>query len=131
MESTTAGHARVCKATRKDGSPCGALCVTGSDYCFMHDPALAKERKEARSKGGRARHGRQLGKTAGGYIEINELGDVVGVLEHELNEVLQLDRSISRARAVGYLASVLASVYKDTEIETRIAALEAAAGTKH
>ena len=120
---------QFCKATTKAGAPCRMLCVGGSEYCFTHDPALAEKRKEARSRGGRARHGRRLGPVGEGeYVAINSLTDVVRVLERELNEVLHLDRSISRARAVGYLCGIVSGIYKDSELEARLAALEAQVG---
>jgi len=129
METTTARQAGSCKATTKDGLPCRALRVTDSDYCFMHDPALAEERKEARARGGRARHGRKIGPVGEGeYVEIRDLGDVLRVLASELNAVLSLEKSISRARAVGYLAGIMANIYQASELEQRLAALEAQAG---
>ena len=120
---------RPCKAMCKSGAACRMPCVSGSEYCFTHDPALAARRKEACSRGGRARHGRKLGPLAEGeYVTINDLGDVVRIVERELNEVLHLDRSISRARAVGYLCGIVSGIYKDSELEARLAALEAQAG---
>ena len=129
MDSSTAYNLpRLCEATNKDGGPCRGYAVTGSDYCFWHDPALADRRKLARTKGGRARHGRALGAVHRGQpVHIAELADVVKVLEAELNALLTLEKSISRARAVGYLCGVLVKVYKDTELEARIVALEAQA----
>lgn len=32
-----------CKATKRDGTPCRANAVKGSDYCSYHKKALAKE----------------------------------------------------------------------------------------
>jgi len=122
--------ATTCTGTTKRGTPCQNPALPGEAWCWWHHPDKADARKLARSKGGKARHGRRLGDVGQGeYIEIGELGDVVGVLERELNALLSLEKSISRARAVGYLASVLSSIYKDSELEQRLAALEAQAGT--
>lgn len=52
-----------CSATTKKGEQCKAYALADSDFCFTHDPAHAGERAQARSKGGRARHGRILGQT--------------------------------------------------------------------
>lgn len=125
---TTTG--KLCKATTKDGEPCRCYAIEGGEFCYWHDPTKAAQRKEARAKGGRARHGRDLG--SGGQerptVKIDSLADVITVLAGELADVLRLERSISRARAVGYLCSVLATIYKDSELEQRIAALEAHTG---
>lgn len=87
---------------------------------------MADRRKLARSKGGKARHGRTLGAVHDGDpVHIGELADVVRVLEAEINALLTLEKSVSRARAVGYLCGVLVNVYKDTELAQRLADLEA------
>ena len=129
MDSTASDNLpRRCKATNKRGEPCQGWAGQGAEFCFAHDPARAAERKEARSRGGRARHGRRLADLGTGEpVRVDDLGDVCELLARELGALLTLEVSVSRARAVGYLASVLASVYKDTELETRIRALEARA----
>lgn len=127
-ESSTAAieEVRICSAIRKDGRPCRAHCVAGSGFCFAHDPGLAEKRFAARSKGGRARHGRKLGTVAGARepVVIDGLDAVCQVLENEINEVLHLERSVSRARALGYLCGILVNIYTPSELEQRIAALE-------
>ena len=127
MSDSTA-MANRCEATTKGGQPCQLVALPGSVFCWWHDPDRAGERAEARSKGGRARHGRSLGEVAGNgrQVKIDSLADVVQVLAGELGEVLTLERSISRARAVGYLCGVLAQIYTSSELEARLAALERA-----
>ncbi|HTC93664.1 MAG TPA: hypothetical protein VK699_09440 [Terriglobales bacterium] len=44
---------RCCHITT-DGTQCKANPQSGSEYCFFHDPELAKERKAARRAGGKA-----------------------------------------------------------------------------
>ena len=59
-------------------SSCQNPTMPGRPFCWWHDPELAEQRAEARSKGGRARHGRKLGTTgAGDQIAIESLGDVL------------------------------------------------------
>ena len=123
------GTVNRCTATTKAGTRCQNPTLPGAAFCWWHDPARAGERAEARAKGGRARHGRTLGDLGNGErVTIDSLADVIAVLAGELGEVLQLERSISRARAVGYLAGILATIYTQSELEQRIAALEARAG---
>ena len=116
--------ARACKATTKSGAACRSWCVEGSDFCFVHDPALAQERKEARSRGGRRRHGRVLD-GANDALEIHDLSDVVRVLTEEVNLVRSLEVSLSRGQVVARLCQVLAGIYVDAELERRVTELEA------
>ena len=118
---------RPCKAENLRGEPCGAYAMAQSEYCFHHDPARAAERKAARSKGGRARHGRNL--VSGGNsgpTTIESVEDVVDLLARTINDVLTLENSVQRARAIGYLAGVIVKALEAAELEDRVAALETA-----
>jgi hypothetical protein len=44
-----------CKGETKDGSPCTVPVMRGSDFCWVHDPGLTEERREASRRGGKAR----------------------------------------------------------------------------
>jgi len=82
----------------------------------------------ARRAGGRARHGRHIGEIgATEPVVLQGPGDVLRVLQDELNEVRSMERSIARARAVGALLSVYLATWESSEIERRLAALESAA----
>ncbi len=122
--ASTAQRTRLCTATTKKGLPCSCFAIRDSEFCFSHDPALADVRKEARSKGGRARHGRKLSGDAQAPVTIDNLGDVVKLIVQEINAVRSLEKSISRARCVGYLANILANIYQASELERRLEALE-------
>jgi hypothetical protein len=114
-----------CKAARKDGAPCGGS-PNASGYCLAHDPARAGAIAAARRAGGRARHGRIIGTTGdGAAIVLATLGDVLALLERAVNDVLSLENSINRARALGYLAGAWGTLYESSELERRVAALEA------
>jgi len=113
----------LCKATTKSGAPCQAYALEGGEYCFMHEPSRAAERALARSKGGRARHGRAIGSSCS-CIHVGTPTDVLAVVTGALEDLHALENSISRARAIGYLASVAIKVFEVTEIEQRLAALE-------
>src|SRR5262245_34967387 len=41
-----------CSEVKKDGNPCQAPRVTGTDKCFFHSPAMMAERDKAQKKGG-------------------------------------------------------------------------------
>ena len=117
---------RHCTATTAKGEACRAFAMTGSEYCFHHDPAASQERAEARRKGGQARHGRRLARSGMEEpLTIRSVGDVVGLLEHTINDVLALENSLNRARTVGYLATAVVKALELAEMEERVAALEA------
>ena len=119
---------RTCCARKKDGSPCQSWAGAGSAFCITHDPARAAQLAEARRKGGRARHGRKVGAVGDSApVTLASLADVLAILTEAVNEVRALEPGVNKARAVGYLASVWADCYETSELERRVAALEARA----
>jgi hypothetical protein len=89
----------------------------------MHSPETVEERQEARSRGGKARHGRGLSEPVGGR-EFKSLGDIVDMLSLAIRSTLSLEPSVSRNRALGYLARAWADVYEVGELEERLDRLE-------
>jgi hypothetical protein len=119
--------ARKCQAITQDGTPCQAYAVAGSDYCFHHDPARAADRRQARSKGGRARHGRHIGPVGQPEpVTLDTMADVAALLRRTINDTLQLENSLHRARTVGYLAGLFLKAMDMAALEQRVAAVERA-----
>jgi len=116
---------KKCQAITHSGAPCQAYALAGSDYCFHHDPARATERREARSKGGHARHGRHIGPVGQAEpVPLDTMTDVAALLKQTINDTLKLENSIQRARTIGYLAGVCIKALDMADLEQRVAALE-------
>lgn len=126
MAITTA-HGRLCSAKTKTGKPCQGFAVHGSDCCFTHSPDRAADRARANSKGGKARQGRIVGSVGAPerVVTIASVGDVLKVITDAINDCLRLENSIARARALGGLAGAALKAFEVSELEQRIAALEA------
>jgi len=114
----------ACQARTKSGEPCRAFPVEGSDYCFAHDPNLARKRKEARAAGGRARHGRNLTTSGGEPVKLASVADVCVLLERTARDLLTLENSVARARAVAYVCGQAVKALEVGDLEARIVALE-------
>ncbi len=50
----------VCRANKRDGSPCTAPVAGANGYCWAHDPAHAEKRRQIASRGGRGKAGGEL-----------------------------------------------------------------------
>ena len=50
----------VCRANKRDGSPCTAPAAGANGYCWAHDPAHAEKRRKTASRGGRGNAGGEL-----------------------------------------------------------------------
>lgn len=88
----------------KNGKKCQAYAIKGSEYCFFHDPASAKKRTAARTKGGFNR--RVLKSNQYEYHPIKTVNDVNAILESAINEARSLESSQSQLRTVGYLCNM-------------------------
>lgn len=120
-----------CTEKTRSGEPCRAFAIAGSQYCFTHDPARAGQRAAAHSAGGKARHGRIIGpmkaSSAGpgaAPVTLASVGDVVKLLECEVNSMLTLEPSLSRGQTIARLAMVFIKAFEVSEIEQRLDALE-------
>ena len=119
--------AKKCQALTQNGTPCQAYAGAGSDHCFHHDPARAAERRQARCKGGRARHGRQVGPVGQAEpVALDSMADVTTLLRQTINDTLKLENSLQRARTLGYLAGLFLKAFDMATLEQRVMALERA-----
>lgn len=119
--------AAKCSAITRAGRPCPSPPLAGSAWCWTHDPNAAGARVEASRKGGRARSNaerarKQVPEAMGadelaGYLSLLFKGVVGGRIEPKVGT------------AAATIARALLEVRNQTEIEDRLAALEAAAGT--
>jgi len=116
------GH---CRAVTQDGRPCLARPAAGSAFCFMHDPAQAVARQEARRKGGRNRRRVQSDGTATA-VDLRSPQAITELLEAALGDLLALENSIQRARTVGSIAAVALKALEVGELEERLEAVELA-----
>ena len=117
---------RACKFVKGGGEPCRAPPLHDGEFCFAHDPEHAEEMAEARRLGGLRR--RREHAVAGAY-EVEGLEDVTQlrrVLTIATLDLLGLENSIARARALIAVVGSGAKLLEAGELEERIVALEAA-----
>ncbi len=50
----------VCRANKRDGSPCTAPATGANGFCWAHDPANSEQRRRIARKGGRGKGGGEL-----------------------------------------------------------------------
>ena len=117
---------RRCQAARANGEPCQAAPQADSRFCWMHDPANAEAAAEARRLGGVRR--KREGTGAGAY-EIDGLTSVPQLrrlLEVAAFDILGLENSIARVRAIVAIVLAGAKLLETGELEERVKILEAA-----
>lgn len=118
-----------CSKTLPNGSNCKAHAMKDSRYCFTHNPASKAKRNAARRAGGKAKHGRQIKAISeimgqDGEDRPRPTIDILRDLDRELQAVLRMEPSLSRARIVGYLAGQYAKLVTPADHEDRLKRLE-------
>ena len=106
----------VCRANKRDGSPCTAPATGADGYCWAHDPANAERRRRIASRGGRGRGG-------------GELPDLKRQLKDLAADVLKGDVETGRAAVANQLLNTVVRIVeqerKQRELEEMAARLEA------
>jgi len=119
--------ARLCKAIRKDGVPCAAYALAGSDYCFTHDPSLVTKRAAARRKGGRGKRGKGLVRVLPdgvGNLSLDSAEAVRALLESCIGWALRGELDRHSLHEITYAANATIGALKVSALADRIAALE-------
>ena len=116
-----------CQATANSGKPCSASPRPGRPFCLWHDDEAVAERQAISRKGGAARSNRARArrKFASSALESDQ---VLGLLSIALQDVLAGRLEPGVASAAAGLARAIVSVRESTELEERLAELEARAG---
>jgi hypothetical protein len=117
-------HTR-CSGTNRGGGPCNAEVRPGRAWCRWHDPELEDERAAWRSKGGKARSNQARAKK-GLSKEPLSTDELLGYLSVAFKATLTGNLAPNIANALGGLARSMAEIRKASEVEERLAALEAA-----
>jgi len=120
---------RPCRAKTPDGSSCQAAALSGSDFCFFHDPDRADERQAARSFGGSRNRMKTLSADVPD-VKVESCQDVVKLIGETINQVRKGQLDPRAGNAIGYLANVLIKAYEQGSLEKRIEDLEAAVKVK-
>ena len=113
---------RRCAYVHGSGKACGGFAIAGSAYCFAHDPGSAEQRDAARRRGGQAGRGTTVPESD---VAVRSLADVVILVETTINDVRSGRVDVKIANAVGVLANVAIRAIERSDLEARLAALEA------
>ena len=117
---------RPCNALTHKGLPCRASALPDGEYCLFHDPASQSEVTEGRRLGGLRRKREVITRGAYDLESLTTVQDIRRLLEIGMVDLLGLDNSIARVRALTQLALAAAKLLEVGELETRVMALEAA-----
>jgi len=114
-----------------DGRYCAAPPGRDSALCFWHDPGKAEELAEAQRLGGMRRKRERTIAAAYDFAGLGSIEAIRRVLEIATTDALGLDNSIARVRVLIAATLAAAKLLEIGDLETRLAAVEAANGHRH
>lgn len=112
-----------CQFTKQNGERCQADAMTGSRYCYLHNPDISEEeKKQNQAKGGRG----NLVKVKEPLppIKISTPYDVVIFLTETINQVRSGKLDVRVANALAYLAGHLIKALEVSEVDKRVSTIE-------
>lgn len=110
-----------CKFKKPNGKKCQAWAMTGSDFCFAHNPNKKQERALACIKGGQTPKKNLNPLTK---VRLKEQKDVARLLSKTINEVRTGEIELKVATCIGYLSNILIKALSQGELETRLEKIE-------
>jgi len=119
-----------CSFEMPDGLRCRAPALRGKALCYWHDPDKADEAAEARRIGGLHRRKAKSVATIYDFSGLRTVEGAQRLLETAAIETLALENSIARNRTLISAASGAGKLIEAGDLETRLAAVEAAVGPK-
>lgn len=119
-----------CKFIKTDGSNCSANAMSGSDYCYYHNPKISpEEKKESQAKGGRANVITVQEPML--PISISEPKHVVTLLTDTINDVRAGILDVKIANCIGVLSGQLIKAMDMADISQRVEKIEKVIFEKH
>ena len=114
-----------CSAKTAAGEPCKATPRGERALCLWHDPELAEAAQEARRVGGQRRK-REVTVLAAYEVDgLASIPEIRRVVEVVVSDLLGMENSVARARALLSASQVAVSLLEKGETEDRLAAIEA------
>jgi len=109
-----------CTALTRTGAQCAAQALTGSQFCFTHDPNAAGQRAAARQKGGINRKRSVNGSALPTNLDLESAAGLRAATAIALNDLWQVEHGVGWGKVIASLVRVQADVVKTVEIERRL-----------
>ena len=113
----------TCLFVKDSGGRCRVRPLSGSKYCFFHDPAKADLRLEASRNGGRRGKMATLISEAPD-VAVESAQDVVRLLGETISQVRRGEIDPRIANSVGYLSGIVLKAREQGDIEDRLKLIE-------
>jgi len=121
-----------CKFLKGNGEVCKANPISGSDYCYFHNPEVKEsEKHKSRSRGGKLNKHTNADQKKTSPLRLKEikdvtqlLGETINTLRKELYGTDSLMAKVKIANSLGFLSGHLLNALEKSDLEKRLQELE-------
>lgn len=121
-----------CKCIKSSGEVCKAHPISGSDFCFWHDPEIKESEKHiSRSRGGKLNKHINADQKKTSPLRLKEIKDVTRLLGETINTLRKelyctdsLTAKVKIANSLGFLSGHLLNALEKSDLEKRLQELE-------
>lgn len=109
-----------CKHTKEDGANCGAYAMTGSEFCYLHNPAIPDENKRlAQTRGGTNRAVMTIADPLPA-IKLDTPQDAVTLIADTINRVRAGELDVRIANCIGVLSGHLIKAFETAQLKDKV-----------
>lgn len=112
-----------CSYIKPDKKQCAAYAMTGSKFCFTHNPDMKEKKIAAVIKGGKMSN---KNRTLLPPVALSQPKDVVVLLGSTINDVRGGLIELRIANCIGYLSGHLIKAIEIADLEERVSKIEEA-----
>jgi len=115
---------KKCKYVKKDKTRCKAFAMTGSEYCYFHNPSISEEQKKlTQTRGGANRSVMTITKPLP-PMTLETPKDVVLLLTDTINRVRAGELDVRIANCIGVLTGHLIKALEVAQLNDKLEAIE-------
>jgi hypothetical protein len=112
-----------CVYVKDNGEACHANPMGGSEYCYLHNPAISEdEKKQAQAKGGQARS--LTLETPLPDLPLETPNDTVTLVADTIRRVRAGELDIKTANCIGFLSDKLLKAFEVARLNDKVEYIE-------
>jgi len=108
-----------CQQIKSDGQPCGAFAMTGSECCYLHNPAIPSEEKRLAQIQGGANRALTIAEPLPA-MSLETPTDAVLLLADTINRVRAGQLDVRIANCIGVLSGHLLKALEIAQLKDKI-----------
>jgi len=109
-----------CTHTKKDGTACGAYAMTGTEFCYLHNPAIPdEEKRQTQTRGGEGRALMTIAEPLPA-MRLDTPQDAIYLIADTINRVRAGELDVRIANCIGVLSGHLIKAFETAQLKDKV-----------